>query len=41
MLIKSVIMAGGQRLIVVILQIFGNFKNLLYMVNNKHVAEKK
>ena len=39
MLIKSVIMAGRQRLIVVILQIIVNFENNLYMVNSKHVAE--
>jgi len=39
MLIKSVIMAGRQRLIVVILQITVNFENNLYMVNSKHVAE--
>jgi hypothetical protein len=39
MLIKSVIMAGRQRLIVVILQITVNFEDKLYMVNSKYVAE--
>jgi hypothetical protein len=39
MLIKSIIKARCQRLIVVILHLIEKFENLLYMVYNEHVTD--